>query len=64
MSYSVLAAIAFVCIIEGILPFAVPNFWRKVIKQVSNQDNRALRVMGFVLMVIGVIILVLAHIFY
>ena len=64
MSYSILAAIAFVCIIEGILPFAAPNFWRKIVKQMSNQHNRSLRIMGFVLMLIGVIILVLAHTFY
>ena len=64
MSYSIIAAIAFILIIEGILPFAAPNFWRKMIQYVSHQSNRSLRIMGLVFMLIGVIVLVLAHQFY
>lgn len=61
MSYSIIAAIALVCIIEGILPFAAPNLWRNMVKKISHQPTRSLRIMGFVLMILGVIILIIAH---
>ena len=64
MSYSIIAAIALVCIIEGILPFAAPNLWRNMVRKMASQPTRSLRIIGFVLMLLGVVILVVAHQFY
>jgi uncharacterized protein YjeT (DUF2065 family) len=41
-------------IIEGILPFLYPQRWRSLVEQLSEIDNSALRIMGFISMLVGV----------
>lgn len=51
------AALALVFVIEGLLPFAAPHIWRKTMLQMAEQSDMALRVMGAISMVLGLIVL-------
>jgi uncharacterized protein YjeT (DUF2065 family) len=53
--------IALVLIFEGILPFLSPRLWRRAMQHMLMQSDRALHVMGFVSMIIGVALLYLVH---
>ena len=52
-----LAACALVLIIEGILPFVSPNTLRNVWQNISTMSDQALRIMGLVSMLAGVVLL-------
>jgi uncharacterized protein YjeT (DUF2065 family) len=52
-------AIALVLVIEGILPFLSPDGWRQAMMQAGRLPDRALRSVGLVSMLIGVLILFL-----
>ena len=51
------AAMALVLVIEGMLPFVKPDTWRSTIGRIASQSNHALRVMGLVSMLAGVLLL-------
>lgn len=59
MGQELLTAIALVLVIEGIIPFLSPNLLRRLMFQVVQQNNRVLRISGFVTMLVGVILLYL-----
>ena len=61
MTYSIIAAFALVLVIEGVMPFIAPNFWRKMITAAAMQPDRALRIYGLICMIAGVVILVITH---
>ena len=52
-----LTACALVLIIEGILPFASPKTLRNVWQNISTMSDQALRIMGLVSMLVGVVLL-------
>lgn len=52
-----LAAIALVFIFEGLLPFVAPKLWQSVMNEASQMPENALRMMGLVSIVIGLILL-------
>ncbi|MEA3404520.1 MAG: DUF2065 domain-containing protein [Pseudomonadota bacterium] len=54
---TLLAAIALFFIMEGILPFVFPEFWRKMMKEATELPEQQLRVMGLVSITIGLLIL-------
>lgn len=56
-----LSAIGLVFIIEGILPFLTPKGWRRAMLQAIQSTDTALRVLGLVSMVVGLIILYSFH---
>ncbi len=56
-----LAAIALVFIFEGIFPFLSPDRWKRLLQKVIQQDDKVLRIFGFVSMLVGVILLTLMH---
>lgn len=56
------SALGLVLVIEGILPFASPANWRKMMLQVASSPDRSLRGIGVVSMVAGLLILYLARI--
>lgn len=58
---SFLTAIAMMLVIEGILPFLNPAGLRRTLLMLAEQDDRALRVMGLISMVAGVILLYIVH---
>ena len=51
------AAMALVLVIEGMLPFLKPETWRRTIGRIADQSNQALRVMGLMSMLLGVVLL-------
>lgn len=61
MFYSFIAAIGFLLIFEGLLPFAAPRFWRHLVQTMAQRPDRALRITGLISMFIGLVILFLAH---
>jgi uncharacterized protein len=51
------AAVALVFVLEGMLPFLSPEAYKRLMSLVTEMDDRALRVMGGVSMLIGLILL-------
>ena len=56
-----LAALALVLVIEGIVPFVSPQSLRRMLATVSQLDDRSLRITGLVSMIIGVVMLYLVR---
>ncbi len=52
-----ISTVALVFIVEGLLPFAFPNFWRKMMAEAIMLEERKLRLMGLVSISIGMAIL-------
>ncbi len=61
MSEDLIRAFALLLVFEGILPFLTPDGWRKAMRQAGEFSDNTLRIIGFVSMLIGVLILYLAH---
>lgn len=61
MGTSFLLAIALVLVIEGILPFLFPALWRDVFRKMTQLSDGQLRFMGLTAMLIGLLLLALAH---
>lgn len=61
MWQDLLAALALVLVIEGIIPFINPCAMRNIMRTMSEMDNRSLRISGLVSMVLGVVMLYLVH---
>lgn len=53
----ILVGIGLVFVLEGILPFLLPGHYRALLLRMSQQPTKQLRVMGLILMVIGIVIL-------
>lgn len=65
MAWSIfLSAVGLLFVFEGALPFVLPNFWRQVMQLMFVQSDRALRVMGLVSMLLGLILVCVAHDLY
>lgn len=56
-----LAALALVLVIEGIIPFISPASMRRMLETVSQIDDRTLRITGLVSMASGVVLLYLVR---
>ena len=52
-----LAALALVLVIEGMVPFLNPQSLRRMVAMVSQLDDRTLRIAGRVRMILGVVLL-------
>ena len=52
-----LAALALVLVIEGVLPFLNPHSLRRMLVTVARLDDRTLRATGFVSMCCGLLLL-------
>lgn len=59
-THTLLMAIGLVFVLEGLLPFLAPHFWRKMMQQMVLQHDKTLRVFGLISMLVG---LGLAYIF-
>ena len=58
MAWSVLfTAVGLLLVFEGVLPFSSPNFWRQMMKQMLVASERALRIMGLVSMLAGLLVI-------
>jgi uncharacterized protein YjeT (DUF2065 family) len=54
---TLLAAVALVFILEGLLPFVFPKFWRKMMSEAVKLSERELRLMGLFSIIVGLLIL-------
>ena len=52
-----LAALALVLVIEGMVPFLNPGSLRRMLETVSQLDDKTLRIAGLVSMLFGVVML-------
>ena len=57
MSDSLIFAIGLVLIIEGVGPLLFPNRWRSYMQKLAGQNGSELRMLGGVMVVIGLMIL-------
>lgn len=46
-----------VLVVEGLMPFIVPDRWRNMMVKITSQNNSSLRSMGFFSMIVGLIII-------
>jgi uncharacterized protein YjeT (DUF2065 family) len=60
MTDILVAAIALMLVIEGILPFTAPKIWREAFRTLTEMSDGQIRFAGLVSMVIGLVILFLA----
>jgi uncharacterized protein YjeT (DUF2065 family) len=55
------AALAIVCIIEGIMPFINPAGMKRLLTRIASLEDRDMRVAGLVSMAVGLTILFLVR---
>jgi len=51
------AALSLVLVLEGLLLFAAPGGWKRLVEQARQLDERSLRMIGLGMIVIGLIAL-------
>lgn len=56
-----LAALAIVCVIEGVMPFINPSGMKRLLGRIASMEERELRIVGLVSMLVGVAILYLVR---
>lgn len=61
MMINFLSALALVFVFEGLMPFASPERWKRLLLRIVSQDDRTLRVLGFISMLFGVFVLSIVH---
>jgi uncharacterized protein YjeT (DUF2065 family) len=61
MWHDIAVALCLVFVIEGMMPFISPGQWRKMVFNVAQMDDRSMRIMGLVSMVIGIGLLYLVN---
>jgi uncharacterized protein YjeT (DUF2065 family) len=61
MSKMLLTAFALVLVIEGILPFLIPNLWREAFRRLTEMSDGQVRFIGLTSMVAGVLLLYLVN---
>lgn len=54
---TLLAAIALVFVLEGVIPFLYPDKWRNLVARLAEINDRQLRIMGLMSMLLGISIL-------
>ncbi len=54
-----MAALALVLVIEGLIPFFSPNGYKSMVVQMAAMPENTLRIVGLVLMIIGLGLLVM-----
>lgn len=57
MSTTIIMAIAIALIIEGLVPALFPNKWRTYVLKLAKEPVAAIRQVGFVLVLIGIVML-------
>jgi uncharacterized protein len=60
MSDLLLPALALMLIIEGALPFLLPNFWRVTFRRLTELSDGQIRFIGLTSMLAGVVLLFLS----
>ena len=55
------AALCLVAVLEGLLLFAAPDAWKRMVEQAMQMESRQLRAVGGVVMVLGLVCLYIVH---
>lgn len=53
----ILRALALILVLEGLMPFLMPQRFRETLMRLHNLDDRALRTVGFICLLVGVVAL-------
>ena len=61
MSHTLLTAIALMLVIEGLMPFLVPNLWRETFKRLTEMSDGQIRFIGLSSMLAGLLLLYLVR---
>jgi len=56
-----LTAFALMLIIEGLLPFLLPNLWRDTFKRLTEMSDGQIRFIGLTSMLVGLLLLLIAR---
>jgi uncharacterized protein YjeT (DUF2065 family) len=59
LSGNLLAALALMLVLEGILPFFAPGFWREAFRRVVSMSDGQIRFLGLTSMLIGTLLLMM-----
>jgi uncharacterized protein YjeT (DUF2065 family) len=59
LEHILIAAFGMMLILEGLLPFVFPEFWRKMMLQATQLPEMQLRFMGLTSIVLGALIILL-----
>ena len=59
--HDLLAALCLVLVFEGLLPFVSPQAWRRTIRQIADFDDKTLRIIGVISMIVGLLLLQLVR---
>lgn len=57
MWQDILTALCLVLVIEGLMPFLSPGRWRGALAQLSQLDDRSVRLIGLASMLLGTLLL-------
>jgi uncharacterized protein YjeT (DUF2065 family) len=57
MNHDLVAALCLVLVIEGLFLFAAPNAWQRMVERMRQLQPRQLRVIGGVMIAVGVLLL-------
>ena len=57
MTHELLAALCLVLVIEGLFLFAAPHAWQRIVEQMRQLEPRQLRIIGGVMVGVGVLAL-------
>jgi uncharacterized protein len=55
------AALAIVCILEGVVPFINPSAMKRLLSKMTALEDRDMRIAGFISMAVGLTILFLVR---
>ncbi len=53
----ILTAIALVCVLEGLLPFASPRKYREMVADLARLSDNSLRSIGLAVIIVGLVML-------
>ena len=57
MTHELLAALCLVLVLEGLFLFAAPQAWQRIVEQMRHLEPRQLRIIGGVMVGVGVLML-------
>lgn len=61
MWHDLLVALCLVFVLEGILPFVSPRQWRQTVLMLVQLEDRKLRTMGLISMLLGTVVLYIVN---
>ena len=61
MWQQLMLALGLFLVFEGLLPFANPGQWRRLVMQVAQSDDRTIRLTGLISMLLGLAVLYITN---